>query len=350
MGMARAWLAGLLLLALGVPPALRPAPAFPGSPAILGKGPLPIRNQSPVQLLFLQLAPEGARPVPREVWEVRADLVETNTLVAEGPSPAGFAGVLNFEQTRLNVTVRRGLWPGGEGGIELPFVYGWGGILDSFIDAFEHLIDMRRDLRRDEVSVGGQNRYRYSITRNGGAFLQGESGDWDIGDLALTAKHALWEEPDASLALRAGVKLPTGRPSRATGSGDVDLALGIAGDLRRPPLAAYANLSGTLPLGRFRGESVNPIVSGLLGLEVALTETSAFLVQVEGISAPFSGTGLAFLDDPIFQFQVGLRFLLRPNLLLDVGIIEDFWFQPVRSVEASADFSVYASLRATWGP
>ena len=273
--------------------------------------------------------------------------METNTLVADGPSPAGFAGVLNFEQTRLNLTVKRGLWPGGEGGVELPLFYGWGGALDSFIDTFEHLIDMGRDLRRDEASVGGQNQYRYTVPRSGGAFLQGASGDWDIGDLALTVKHAVWEEADATAALRIGVKLPTGRPRRASGSGDEDLALGVAGELRRPPLTACANLSGTFPLGRLRGQSVNPIVSGLLGLEVALTDTSVFLVQVEGISAPFSGTGLAFLDDPIFQFQVGLRFLLARNLLLDVGIIEDFWFQPVRSVEASADFSVYASLRVT---
>lgn len=337
------------LLALGVLLVASPGVAAGGPPTVLGEGPLPIRNQSPVQLLFLQLAPEGARSLPEGAWQVRADLVETNTLVADGPSPAGFAGVLNFEQTRLNLTVKRGLWPGGEGGVELPLSYGWGGTLDSFIDAFEQLIDMRRDLRRDEASVGGQNRYRYSVTRNGGAFLQGASGDWEIGDLALTAKHAVWEEADATAALRAGVKLPTGRPSRATGSGDADLAVGIAGELRQPPLVAYANLSGTLPLGHFRGESVNPIASGLLGLEVALTEKTAFLVQVEGIGAPFSGTGLAFLDDPIFQFQVGLRFLLPGDLLLDVGIIEDFWFQPVRSVEASADFSVYASLRVTWG-
>ncbi len=337
------------LLAVGALLVLGPGMAAGGPPTVQGEGPLPIRNQSPVQLLFLQLAPEGARSLPQGAWQVRADLVETNTLVADGPSPAGFAGVLNFEQTRLNLTVKRGLWPGGEGGVELPLFYGWGGALDSFIDAFEHLIDMRRDLRRDEASVGGQNQYRYTVTRSGGAFLQGPSGDWDIGDLALTVKHAVWEEADATAALRAGVKLPTGRPSRATGSGDADLALGVAGELRRPPLTAYANLSGTFPLGRFRGESVNPIVSGLLGLEVALTDTSVFLVQVEGISAPFSGTGLAFLDDPIFQFQVGLRFLLVRNLLLDVGIIEDFWFQPVRSVEASADFSVYVALRVTWG-
>lgn len=44
------------------------------------------------------------------------------------------------------------------------------------------------------------------------------------------------------------------------------------------------------------------------------------------------------------------RAWLAGLLPLDVGIIEDFWFKPVRSVEASADFSVYASLRATWGP
>jgi hypothetical protein len=278
------------------------------------------------------------------------DLVETNSLVADGPSPAGFAGVLNFEQTRLQFTVKRGLWPGGEGGVELPLLYGWGGILDSFIDAFESLIEMRRDLRRDEASVGGQNQYGYTITRNGEAFLTGASGDWDIGDVALVAKHALWDEAGSAAALRAGLKLPTGRPSRATGSGDPDLALGLAGEVRQAPLAAYVNLSGTFPLGRFGGESVNPIISGLLGLEVALGESAAFLIQVEGISAPFTGTGLAFLDDPIFQFQVGLRFLLLQNLLLDVGMIEDFWFRPVRSVEASADFSLYASLRFTWGP
>ena len=337
------------LLALGTLLVVSPGGATAGPPTVLGEGPLPIRNQSPVQLLFLQLNPEGARPLPREAWQVRMDLVETNTLVTGGPSPAGFAGVLNFEQTRLHLTVKHGLWPGGEAAAEVPLLYGWGGMLDSFIDAFEELIDMRRDLRRDEATVGGQNRYRYTVTRNGGTFLQGASGDWEIGDLALTAKHAAWEEAGATAALRAAVKLPTGRPSRATGSGDADLALGVAGELRRPPLAAYANLSGTLPLGRFRGESVNPIVSGLLGLEVALTDRAAFLVQVEGISPPFSGTGLAFLDDPIFQFQVGLRFLLAQDLLLDVGIIEDFWFWPVRSVEASADFSVYASLRVTWG-
>ena len=66
--------------------------------------------------------------------------METNTLVADGPSPAGFAGVLNFEQTRLNLTGKRDLWPGGEGGVELPLFYGWGGALDSFVDAFEHLL------------------------------------------------------------------------------------------------------------------------------------------------------------------------------------------------------------------
>lgn len=306
-------------------------------------GPLAIRNQSPVQLLFFQFTPERAMPLPHKEVRVGVTVTETNTLTADD-GRGGLTGRLDLEMTYTNVQARIGLGTDWEVGVDLPIIAMHGPFMDGFIDWFERLIDYERTLRAEEREQGTENQFTYRVSRNAETILQGADGRVGVGDVAFQVK---WAPPPLQetastpgVALRFAVKAPTGDADAAFGSGRPDIGFGLALEKTLERWSLYGNLNLTVPIGsRFDGLDVYPIFSGLLGVEYRFVPQLALVGQLSANSPPFRDTGLDFFDDWTDWAALGLSWAPSPAWRLQAGIMENLF----TSADAGADFGFFVA-------
>ena len=308
-------------------------------------GPLAIRNQSPIQILFFQFVPERAVPLGHRQVGLRLDIAETNTLAA-GVGREGLQGRLDLEMTYANFQARIGLGDEWELGIDLPIIATHGGFMDGFIDWFERLVDYERTVRAEERRQDMENEFTYRVTRNGETVLQGVEGRVGVGDVAIQAKWAPSQLRETAstpaVALRLAFKAPSGDPDAALGSGRPDVALGLALEKTLGRWSLYGNFNGTFPIGnRFEGSGLNPqpIFSGILGVEYRFNPWLAIVGQLNANSAPFRHTGLDFLDDWSDWPALGLSWAPTPAWRLQLGITENLF----TLADAGGDFGFFLS-------
>ena len=150
---------------------------------------------------------------------------------------------LDGETSRLEMTLRYGLSDRIEIGVELPYVWHESGGLDTLIDSWHAAFSLPpgfRDLQpTDELEI------RYADGSSPGVDVTGNSRG--PGDVRLIGGWRIAADDARSLALRVGVKLPTGDSSALLGSRGTDVSVGLAGDydawLGRPGLNAYFRAS-----------------------------------------------------------------------------------------------------------
>jgi hypothetical protein len=306
-------------------------------------GPFPIRSLSPIQQLFFQFTPERAIPVPRGAWQVRFDLVEANILARDEHGDDFY--FFDFELTRANLSLQYGAFERLALGIEIPLLYTWDGFLDNFIKGFEDVTGFRRSIRFDHP----QNRFTYMVEKDGRVVLQGGSGAVDLGDIALGAKALLRDEGAwaPAIAGRFALKLPTGDHDRALGSGEVDIGLGVVLEKGFGPTRFYLNLGVTIPTGDAfdgAGLSSTPMLSAFLTGEYRVTDRFSLLLQLNGVTAPISKTGLD-IDHPSYEILAGFNwFLFGSSVLWQAGLMED-----LNNTNRTADFAVFTSWSIFFG-
>lgn len=335
----RGWLillCAVSALAISVPPLF--AFDFKGV-----KGPLPVRNYNPVHLMFLSLPVETAAVLPERRSEIRIELAESNVILSEQASDPDVDAVLKFETYRFAFIFRHGISRDLEGGIEIPLLYRGKGVLDPFItsveEAFKRLSPKRLEFTRG--SFGG-----YRITRSGEVLLQGQNGDFGLGDIALHGKYRLWTESGKrpALSLRAGVKLPTGRERLLYGRDKTDLGVGMILQKRvHPRLALHLQENVVFPLGKFlsTGFTLNPISTTVLAVEWILSPRFSWLTQFDFYTSPFHGTDVEVLDLGTFELALGFDYALRPHVLWQLYVVENF---NVPFFGGSADFSLLTAV------
>jgi hypothetical protein len=289
-------------------------------------GPLAIRNQSPIQLLFFQFVPERAVPLGYRQARLRVDIAETNTLTADEEGRDGLTGKLDLEMTYANLQARIGLGEGLEVGVDLPIIAMHGEFMDGFIDWFERLIDYERGPRAEERREHMENEFTYRVSRDGETILEGIRNRVGVGDVAIQAK---WAPPNLretastpGVALRLAFKIPSGDPDAALGSGRPDIGVGLALEKTWGRWSLYGNLNGTFPIGnRFAEDdlTVQPIFSALLGMEYRFSPKLALVGQLSANSPPFRNTGLNFLDGWSDWAALGLSWAPTPAWQLQIG-------------------------------
>jgi hypothetical protein len=268
--------------------------------------------------------------------DTRTTLDFTNEYVREGRSCADECITLDGETARLRLTHRRGLGGGWDFSLDVPVLSTGGGFLDAWIQDWHDWFGLPTGGR--EGAANGQYRYEYS--QGGVARMNVTEHGTCLGDVSLGLGRRL----GAGLALRGMVKAPTGDAvplcGGNTGSAlwlDAGAALGARG-----AVFAAAGVSvneAAEPLAALQHRTV-PF--GGLGVLLPVTNDIRLLAQVYGHRRLYHDSNLEPLSRPGLPLTLGLNIRTGANSFVDLGFQED------ASVNASADFAAYLSLR--YGP
>ncbi len=301
--------------------------------------PLGVAHQSPLRLLFLQLAPESPTVLPPGGVIVGTRLVHTNTSLRELERDA--RAEIDLEQFHPSLVVEYGLTPRLQVGAELPFLYSWEGFLDPVIHWVEERTGHLRFVRKTQPTNG----FGYVVEKNGETLMDVKRGDAGIGDLTFKAKGRLLEEstflPAASI--RAAVKLPTGDFDRGLGSGHPDVAVGLILGKRWGSVGLSLLGEWTKSLGNpFAGTgiSVGPWVTGTITLDVGITDRLSLFGLLRRVGSPYRSGGLHLLTQEIWETSGGLTVMLSRQTQLQIGFIEDLF----ESAEVSSDITLFVNV------
>ena len=243
--------------------------------------------------------------------------------------------LIDTETETLNLSLRRRFGERFEFGLEVPYVSHSGGYLDNLIYNFHDLIGISNSQRE-----GPNNQFRLLFEKEGITQIDLASPASGIGDTQVTGAMRL-----GKVTLRGGIKLPTGEARDLTGSGAVDVSLGVhAGGLTTlfDRDLAYSGFVGVLALGDgdvlpefqrsavpYGGIALRWRATPRLSLGTQLyAQGSYFDVNLDEIGgSPFQ---LAFGGDYVFPKQ---------RLLLRIAIAEDI------AAGAAPDFGLHISIR-----
>jgi len=236
------------------------------------------------------------------------------------------SSALDGETWRTTLALRYGFGSRFEGGVDVPVVHHSGGVLDGFIDSFHQAIgDPKNDGKGNP-----QDQLHYVYRRDGATVIQVRDDTTSFGDVALSGAWRLpsTEPPERSLALRATLKLPTGKEASLAGSGGTEgslrLAVRDAKTLERWNMTLFAS-AGALYIGSntFVGELRCPLAGfGTIGAGWSPASWMAVKLQADG------NTGLS--REPEFKplgwsvhLMGGFTFALPGGVDMDLGIDEN---------------------------
>ena len=239
--------------------------------------------------------------------------------------------ILDGETYRLNLMFRHGLtqpvfgMKGVEIGIDIPFVSHRGGTLDGFIrnwhDAFG-LTNSERDQFQDD-------QLHYQYRRNGATAFRMLNTSNNIGDIRLSAAWQLAcrraDETDCS-ALRASLKLPSGKAKKLSGSGGLDFSL--AHSTTRTYQRYTFNYGGGLLLNG-RSDLFDKQQKALVGFANAGVNYQpgrfpwmVLKAQLDSHSAMYD-SALKNLGSDSVQINIGGSVRFANKMVLDIGVVED---------------------------
>lgn len=263
------------------------------------RGPIPIRDARPYNLLFLQFVPEsGDVLAPRaNRFDLQLDLI--NNLLIPNPN-LGATVVEDNEYQRLRVGWRRGLGKQTELGVFVPLEWRNGGILDGIISAYHHLVGLSDDAQ--DVPLGSDHyppyQSRLEIINASGQVLVNQGNAFGLGETMVTLKHGLIPQTKRSaLALRLGIKLPTGNPNLVLGSGSVDEGASLDGRYSvGRDFSLYGNLGYVVlgPAVKVPGSRPNTVET-LVGIGYHPNHRDSFTFQIDG-NGTYVLTGNSFAD------------------------------------------------------
>ncbi len=201
-----------------------------------GRGPLPVRDQFPLEMIALDLTPRSGGLLERGEWVLEIGLVHANTFeisedfdarardFAGGVHEPDYTFIADGETTRAHVRVDFGAGSRLQFGLEVPVISHGSGFLDSIIDSTHDSFGLPgndRDQRpRDQLEfdlIAGDSRFRL------------DDDSTELGDAVLSAKIGLVQGASHAVALIVEAKAPTGDEEGLAGSGAWDYGLSVVG-------------------------------------------------------------------------------------------------------------------------
>lgn len=284
------------------------------------------RNLQPSVQIFGLPGAEDGMVTPTATSEVRL-VSETASHFSRsnlGTEQVFFDG----ETYRLTLSLRHGLAQGWEVGLDVPLVGHHGGSFDRFIEGWHDFFGMGQ---------GGRDRYErnqllYVYQKDGETKLDLRESDNGLGDLSLLVARSLFNggpRNQRAMALRAGIKFPTGDSDSLRGSGSTDMHLRAgftdAQSLQTLKMTLFGS-AGLLWMSRgdvLADQQRNSVGFGTLGLGWRPLHRLSFKVQVDGHTAFFKRSRLDEIGKASAQLVVGGSLYFGDNWTFDLGVSED---------------------------
>jgi hypothetical protein len=312
--------------------------------------PLPVRNQLPFHLPFLEQAPAAARTLGRGRVSLRVHLAHENTFAATdelirifdaddfatwdgrvtrgileaaaSASPDGTAFVLDGETTRAVFDVALGLGPRLDLEVSIPLLRHGGGFMDGAIDWYHE-------------RLGFPDAGRHGFEK--GRFLAGYAGDGEslfldrqvsgFGDAVVSLRALLIPQGARrpALAGSASVKLPTGDPDRLLGSGSTDLGASITLSHRRRRTALHGGYQHDW-IGRWDAAPGIPLDDSrslFAAWSYTATPRSAVVLQLLRSRGVFPHRSDNDLGQTATEAAVGMRHRVAERLIFEWSLLEN---------------------------
>jgi len=294
-----------------------------------GLGPIPVTNQNPLYVLFLNPVPEGTGTQSSEKidFDVRYTMANVNVREYSYPPVNDRDRIeLDMEIHKLDLVFSYGLGEQMELELGLPFLFFWEGFLDSFVEVAEDAIHATSPSAREDW---GTNSYKYFVKYDNNVLVNRDDNEGGLGDMVCSFKYRLTEDEGRlpSVALRTSLKLPTGSESKLLGSGQTDYSLGLILQKQYGRAVTYLNTDvifiekpdvfGTMPFD-------DQIISGFLGMEYLLSEKTSLLFQGGASTSPFPGVDqVDVLKEAPIHAGFGANHKLSDSVVLQWGFIEN---------------------------
>ena len=243
--------------------------------------------------------------------------------------------LIDTETETFNLSLRRRFGERFELGLEIPYVSHSGGYLDNLIYNFHEVIGISNSQRE-----GPNGEFRLLFEKEGVTQLDLASPVSGMGDAQVTGAMKL-----GKVTLRGGVKLPTGDAQKLTGSGAVDVSLGVhAGGMTTlfDRDLAFSGFIGVLALGD--GDIMpdlqrSAVPYGGIALRWRATSRLSLSTQLYA-QGPYFDVNLDEVGGTPIQLAFGGDYHFpRQRLLLRVAIAEDI------AAGAAPDFGLHISIR-----
>ncbi len=277
--------------------------------------PLASRNQFPVSLLFVSLAPDKASSLAN--GRTALDLGFDYSNIISGQEIENERLFLDLEYLRTTVAFKRGLPKQMELGASIAFYHYYGGFLDSFVAGFHNLFGLPNFLRGQ--TENGQT--RYELLTNGSTPFRGDESTTAVGDLTVHFKKTLFEKDVYAVAVRSDLKLPTGSPETLSGSGATDLGIGAAFDRITDRWAFYTNANFHF-LGQPDAFRVKNFFSFMVGFDYRFKPRLTAHLQVDH-ARPFVESELPIFNEAAQQLALGLRWHYSDRIMAEWRFVED---------------------------
>lgn len=295
----------------------------------------PLRNHNP----FLQIYGLPAFQTNELAAQGKTDFSVSYDVAndADEADRLGERLIIDAESQVLNIALRRRFGERFEFGIDVPWVRHSGGYLDSVIYNFHDLVGLPNS-NRD----GPDKQYRLLFEQQGNVLFDTDTPTSGIGDVRVAAAMDL-----GKATLRAGIKLPTGDPEKLTGSGALDMSLGLHGGSTASLFdreLAYSGFFGVLMLGD--GDIMptlqrSAVPYGGAALRWQATKKIALATQLY-VQGPYFDAELDELGGNTFQLSFGADVRLKGSFLR-FAIVEDI------AAAAAPDFALHLSFRSFGG-
>lgn len=291
---------------------------FSCTPIVFAKtGPIPIRNQMPLYLFYLQMEPDKASVTEQDKLDINADYAVSNVTVScFTPATSLYNINIDAEVSRITLDLRYGIFEKLEAGLEVPYLSLSAGYLDGFVEEFEKTVGATTPRSRTRQ---GSYSYNYSFIYNNQNLISEKHSSEGLGDIALKTKYQLLKEDEYSympnISLRSAVKFPTGRKKDLIGSGEFDYGLGVIADksfFKR--LRVYCGFNAVFikkPSFFSVLDMKKKIFSEMLGAEYFFTDRFSMVAQIMVNSTPYPSSDTNALDESGFDVGLGLNYRFK---------------------------------------
>lgn len=289
------------------------------------RGPADVTNERPYHLLFLAFSPEDANTLPpgRSLVGVQLDIA--NDLLLPDPK-LGAVVQEDTETQKLTLKYRRGVGKNTDVTVRVPVIARNGGVLDNLVKLYHTGVGLINS--SPDVFVGRPHVPSYrSILRfyrpDGTAVVDAHPAA-GLGDVSFIVKRTFVSGPRNGVALRLGLKVPTGNAGELLGSGGVDGGLDVDFATRlRGRRLVFVNL-GYVVMQKDRqiATAATHQYQYAVGMEWLVRTRSSIVLQTEGSSVVVR-TGNTHADAPPAILALAYKHQANANTTYTFSFIEN---------------------------